>query len=149
MRFGDLVVLLLEGIAKIGWPRLRLRLARLAARILPEIPMLSGPWVVSFYDPDPSDARPITVDATLRQFGRHVYGVGHIQGQHGDGFSFNGVIRRNVFYGSFARLNEHVLAGTGTFVLKILARSDKLVGSCIWYDGQLDRAWSSPYLWER
>ena len=60
-----------------------------------------------------------------------------------------GRIKRNVFYGSFYRKNERILAGTGTFVLKIIADSRKMVGRCTWYDSLLDDVWSSSYVWLR
>jgi hypothetical protein len=66
-----------------------------------------------------------------------------------DVFHFRGTIKRNVFYGTFARQDAQVLAGTGTFVLKVMADSKTLIGQCMWYDATLDGVWSSDYEWHR
>lgn len=75
--------------------------------------------------------------------------MGHVQGEPGDPFVYRGSIKRNVFYGSFSRKDSPVLAGTGTFVLKILSDSRRLEGRCSWYDKILDDVWSSGYAWTR
>jgi len=66
-----------------------------------------------------------------------------------DTFTFHGTIRRNVLYGSYQRDDAHNLAGTGTFVLKIVAHSRAMEGQCLWYDGGLDAVWASGYGWRR
>jgi hypothetical protein len=54
-----------------------------------------------------------------------------------------------VFYGTFKRTDSHILAGTGTFVLKISANSRDMTGHCTWYDNALDDVWASEYVWTR
>ena len=110
---------------------------------------LAGHWNARFEDPAFSGALPVSIEATMKQFGRRLCGVGHVQGHPGDTFEFHGMIKRNVLYGTFARTDAHVLAGTGTFVLKIMADSKRLLGTCMWYDGLLDEVWASPYEWRR
>ena len=146
----DALTSVLALLARIATPLLARQLSQLSLRLLPNVPRLAGAWVLRFRDPQPSGhTRVIAVDAVLSQFGRSLSGTGHIQGQPGDPFEFHGSIKRNVVFGSFWRSNAHILAGTGTFVLKISADSRLLTGRCTWYDSLLDDAWSSQYVWTR
>jgi len=54
-----------------------------------------------------------------------------------------------VFYGAYRHTDSHVLAGTGTVVLKIEADSRTMEGHCLWFDSGLDAVWRSEYRWER
>jgi len=131
-------------------PLLQNQRARLCTRLAGDVPRLGRTWVVRFDEPRPAGSqKPQTIDATLRQFGRFVTGKGHIQGQQGDPFEYQGIIKRNVLYGSFRRVDSHVLAGTGTFLLKIGANSKEMSGHCSWYDNYLDDVWTSGYSWKR
>jgi len=114
-----------------------------------DVPRLAANWVIHFDDPCPGGFRPAAIDTSLLQFGHQIQGTGHLQGHPGDPFEFRGLIKRNVFYGSFYRKDAHLLAGTGTFVLKIAADSRSMIGHCIWYDSLLDDVWSSKYVWTR
>lgn len=150
MSLSDFVVLILELIARAAWPSLRARLSDWAGELLPDVPCLTGHWVADFHNPSRGKGtRRLAIDAHLLQFGRHVSGTGHVQGAPGDLFRFRGTIKRNVFYGSFAREDAQVLAGTGTFVLKVKADSKTMTGQCMWYDATLDGVWSSEYEWKR
>ncbi len=150
MILNEIAVLILEAIGRLLLPWFRPQLARLAHRLLSDLPILEGHWVVGFDDPSSEGERvPTTVHVELIQFGRRVNGSGHLQCSPHDSFTFSGTIRRNVFFGSYWRDDEHVLAGTGTFVLKIIAHSRELRGHCIWYDGLLEDVWNSSYVWRR
>lgn len=114
------------------------------------IPRVAGAWTVRFNEP--TGRRGVVaraIDAELQQCGRYIHGRGHLQGNGGDPFRYQGMIKRNVLYGTFQRLDSHVLAGTGTFVLRISADSNTFVGQCTWYDNHLDNVWSSEYRWIR
>lgn len=137
-------------LGKAAEPALRSRLSDLACWIVPDAPRLAGAWVVKFRDPLPGGgARVRCIDAELTQYGRLVHGTGHLQGEPGDPFQYRGWIKRNAFHGEFRRRSRSVLAGTGTFVLKIAADGEKMEGRCGWYDSGLDDVWSSNYLWRR
>ena len=144
----DFASYLLALVARVLTPAFQRQIARLCMQLVSDIPDLSGAWVVSFNDPLQSgQSRKRKIDATLQQFGRHLWGTGHVQGEPGDLFLYRGVIKRNAFYGTFRRVDSHVLAGTGTFVLQISANSRQLDGHCSWYDNLLDDVWSSSYAW--
>ncbi len=146
----DSIVYVLAVLARVLAPGLQRRVVRLCARLVSDVPQLGSAWVVRFDDPTRNgSSRPVAIDATLDQFGRFVRGRGHIHGEPGDPFIYRGVIKRNAFYGTFRRVDSHVLAGTGTFVLKISANSRHMTGNCTWYDNVLDDVWSSPYTWNR
>ena len=148
--FRDLLTFAFALIARVLTPALQRRLVRLCVHLSADVPRLGVTWVVRFRDPvSAQKARYRTIDATLQQFGRFVHGRGHIQGEPGDPFVYRGVIKRNAFYGSFRRVDSHLLAGTGTFVLKISANSTHLTGHCTWYDNRLDDVWTSDYAWVR
>lgn len=149
MRGNEVLVLILELLARLVWPGLQDRLARWATALLPDLPLLSGHWLVQFEDASAKRTRPTKIDADLRQFGRHVSGIGHIHGASADVFRFEGTIKRNVFIGTFARKDAHVLAGTGNFLLKVRADSRRLSGHCMWFDGRLEDVWVSKYEWNR
>lgn len=149
MRIAELIVVLLELAAQLAWPSLRDRIARFATGLLSDIPILAGHWSASFCDPSPQGAAEVVVDAHLNQFGRRIEGTGSIRGRPADAFAFNGIIKRNVFYGSFGRKDAHVLAGTGAFVLEIRADSQRLTGCAMWYDSVVEGVWSSDYCWSR
>jgi hypothetical protein len=149
MRVSELLVWGIEIVALFVWPRLRHRLSVIASDLMPDLPELGGHWVAHFQDPTPAGPQPLAVEVELQQFGRSLRGEGRILAQPGDVFDFRGTIRRNVFFGSFARHDSRVLAGSGAFVLKIVADSKHLRGSCLWYDGSLDDVWVSPYRWQR
>lgn len=89
------------------------------------------------------------MDVALSQFGTRIRGTGHIQGEPGQPFEFQGRVKWNVFYGTFSRRDTHVLAGTGTFVLKIAADTKSMTGCCAWFDSLIDEAWMSEYQWTR
>jgi hypothetical protein len=150
MRLNEILVLVLELIARAVWPSFRARIARWACELLPDVPRLAGHWVADFNNPTKGKGtKRLAIDASLVQFGRHISGAGHVQGHPADVFHFRGTIKRNVFYGTFARQDAQVLAGTGTFVLKVMADSKTLIGQCMWYDATLDGVWSSDYEWHR
>ena len=146
----DAVAFILSILAKPAGTALRSRLSRLSLWFLPNTPALAGAWVVSFRNPLPGGASRIQkIDALLMQFGRRVQGSGHVQGEPGDPFEYQGWIVRNAFFGEFRRKTQNVLAGTGTFVVKISADGRELRGRCGWYDSDLDAVWSSRYEWVR
>ena len=148
--FRDLLAYILAALSRVLTPAFQRQLVRLCVSLFADLPQLSGAWVIRFAEPGPSGGDTVTaIDAELRQFGRFVRGRGHRQGEPGDPFEYQGVIKRNVLYGSFQRVNANVLAGTGTFVLNISPDSRGLVGHCTWYDNGLDDVWSSNYLWTR
>jgi hypothetical protein len=132
-------------------PLLEDRLAQWALRLLPDLPKLGNAWwTLEFYDPTASGTKKRQrVNVELKQFGSKIQGLGYLYRQPEDRFSFEGRLRRNVFQGTFQRDDHHVLAGTGSFVLKILAHSRQLQGYCLWYDGLLDQVWASEYHWKR
>jgi hypothetical protein len=146
----DAITYLLALAARVLTPAFQRQLARLCVHLFNDVPLLDAAWVVHFHDPSPTDAfTPRTIDAQLNQFGRFITGNGHIQGEPGDPFQYRGVIKRNVLYGTFRRKDSHVLAGTGTFVLKISPNSRSMRGHCTWYDNDLEDVWISPYIWTR
>ena len=131
-------------------PAIQNLLERWATSLGGDVPRIGSAWVVRFYYPTAAKtARLSLIDARLRQFGRRVSGIGFVQGEPGDPFRYEGVIRRNVFYGTFRRNDAHILAGTGTFVLKIAADSRRMIGRCTWYQSRIDEVWSSKYVWLR
>jgi len=144
------LVVLLDGVARLVGRALEARLARVALLLAGDAPQLDGPWVVEFDDPTPGGGRKRSrVHVRLKQFGHRVRGTGHLERSPTDTFTFHGTIRRNVLYGSYQRDDAHNLAGTGTFVLKIVAHSRAMEGQCLWYDGGLDAVWASGYGWKR
>jgi len=148
-RLNEFLAKVLQLIAALAWPRLRERLSIMAQELLPDLPELAGYWIAHFEDPTPTGRAVMSVEICLQQVGRSLRGQGHILAQPGETFNFQGAIRRNVFFGSFARQDTRVLAGTGAFILKIIADSKHLRGNCLWYDGSLDDVWVSPYHWQR
>ena len=148
--FKDLITRLIELLAKLATPALERQLSRLATHLNSDVPQLEAAWVARFRDPlGAGESQVLAIDATLSQFGRRLHGIAHIQGHPGDLFDFQGFIKRNVFYGSFHRRDAHILAGTGTFILKIHADSHSMKGHCTWYDSLLDDVWHSEYEWNR
>ena len=146
----DILTYVLAILARILTPALQRRVIRLCLHIANDMPQLGTAWVVRFANPTRSGkSRNLAIDATLHQFGRFVRGYGHVHGEPGDLFVYKGVIKRNTFYGSFRRVDSHVLAGTGTFVLKISPNTRELEGHCTWFDNILDDVWSSNYKWTR
>lgn len=146
----DLLAFVLSILAKAAGPALKARLSDLSLWFLPDTPRLASAWVVRFRDPLPrGGSRPQLLDVVLKQYGRRVTGSGHVQGEPGDPFEYRGWIRRNAFYGEFRRKNKSVLAGTGTFVVKIAADGESMDGRCAWFDSEIDGPWSSRYRWER
>ena len=146
----DIIIFTLALLARVLTPALQHRVVRLCVHLASDVPQLGAAWVVHFANPTRSgNSRNIAIDATLQQFGRFVRGHGHVQGEPGDPFVYKGGIKRNAFYGSFRRVDSHVLAGTGTFVLKISANTRLMTGHCTWYDNLLDDVWSSNYTWNR
>lgn len=128
----------------------RQHIANFATKQLYDRAILAGQWSAEFSDPSVHGGPiPLTVDVKLSQFGKRLSGYGEIRGKPGDRFDFQGFVKRNVFIGTYARTNRHVLAGTGNFVLKIVADSKRMHGKCLWYDGLLDEVWTSGYLWKR
>lgn len=146
----DAIAYLLAALARALSPAFQRQLVRLCTRLVADVPQLGTAWVIRFSEPSrlagPDSA---AIDAELRQYGRFVRGRGHRQGEPGDPFEYRGVIKRNVLYGSFRRTDPRILAGTGTFVLKISPDSRRLTGHCTWYDNLLDDVWSSTYAWTR
>lgn len=146
----DILAFILSILAKLAGPLLRSRLSRLSLWLIPDTPRLAGAWVVRFRDPlSNGGSRVCSIDAVLSQYGRRVQGTGNVQGEPGDPFEYRGWIRRNTFFGEFRRKNQGVLAGTGTFVVKIAADGREMEGRCGWYDSDLDAVWSSRYEWVR
>jgi hypothetical protein len=146
----DFITYVLALVARVVTPGLGRQLSRLCGFIVGDVPQLGATWVVDFTDPAYSQGqRPVSIDANLQQFGRFLKGTGHIHGEPGDPFVYWGIIKRNAFYGTFSRKDSKVLAGTGTFILKISANSRQLQGYCSWYDNLLDDVWTSQYQWSR
>lgn len=114
-----------------------------------DVPSLSGHWIVTFRDPQGNRSVRVAIEATLNQRGRRVAGLAHLLGKPNDVFTFEGTVKRNVFLGTYARVDSHVLAGTGNFLLKVNANSRKMRGHCMWYDAGLDDVWVSRYRWEK
>ncbi len=143
-------MLVLSILAKFAGPQLGKQFSNFSFRILSDVPDLRDGWVVRFRDPFPnSTTRVLKIDAVLTQFGHRVRGFGHVQGEPNDPFEYSGTVRRNAFFGEFRRKNRSILAGTGTFVVKIVASGREMNGRCSWYDSDLDRVWSSRYDWSR
>lgn len=131
-------------------PGLERRLSQWASRFDLDVPRIGGAWVLRYRLSQKvagSDLR--YIDAILHQFGRRVRGVGHVEGEPGDPFEYRGEIIRNTFSGTFRRKDRRILAGTGTFLLKISANSLTMTGRCTWFDSTLDDVWTSVYLWTR
>lgn len=148
--FQNIAAYVLALVARVLTPAFQRQLARLCMHVVGDVPDLDGAWVVSFDDPTPSGkSKSRKIDALLQQFGRYVWGTGHVQGKPGDLFVYRGTIKRNAFYGSFRRVDSHILAGTGTFVLQISADSCQMTGRCSWYDNLVNDVWSSDYAWTR
>ena len=148
--FRDTITYLLALAARILTPKFQEGIRRLCIHLVADVPQLGTAWVVRFRDPCRNRySQTRSIDARLQQFGRFLWGTGHFQGEPGDPFKYQGIIKRNVFYGSFRRRDSHILAGTGTFVLKISADSGRMTGHCTWYDNLLDDVWFSRYLWIR
>ena len=146
--FADLVSRAFSLLAGLATPHFQKILERWATSIEDDVPRIGSTWVVHFRNPGTRrTARPALIDAHLHQFGRRVSGIGFIQGEPAIPFRYEGVIRRNVFYGTFKRKDSHVLTGTGTFVLKIAADSSRMAGRCTWYESRIDDVWSSGYVW--
>lgn len=146
----DVILYVLGLLTRILSPSLQTLLARFCMLLVADVPRLGTTWVVHFREPSRTgNSNGNAIDASLQQFGRYVAGKGHCQGKPGDVFEYRGFIKRNVFYGSFRRVDSHVLAGTGTFVLKISPDSRQLSGRCSWYDNILDDVWSTKYNWSR
>lgn len=147
---ADAISYLLSLVAQSLGPASRRQLSKLSLAISRDVPRIGTTWAVRFDDPTPKGVvRNRGIDASLQQYGRHIRGIGHIQGEPADIFQYEGIIKRNVFFGTFWRRDSHVLAGTGTFVLKVSPDSKQLSGQCSWYDNILDDAWSSDYEWTR
>lgn len=136
-------------LAKLAAPTVERWLSNWTASLFSDLPMIGGAWVARFDEPADDAVNPQNIDAVLRQFGRRIEGIAHVQGEPGDPFVFRGRVRRNVFYGVFKREDRRVLAGAGTFFLKVAADSRAMSGVCSWYDSDLDEVWSSPYAWTR
>lgn len=146
----DILTYVLALLARVLTPAFQRQIARLCLRLAADVPQVGTAWVVRFTEPWRSGrSRSRAIDAVLQQFGRFVRGDGHVQGHPGDPFEYRGVIKRNVFYGTFRRRDAHVLAGTGTFVLRISADSRSMTGYCTWYDNLIEGVWSSKYVWGR
>ena len=146
----DIVAYLFSFLARLVSPAVQYLLERWATNLAGDVPRIGVAWVVRFQEPIAiKGSRLNLIDTRLRQFGRRVWGVAYVQGEPGDPFRYDGFIRRNVFYGTFRREDAHVLAGTGTFVLKIAADSRIMTGRCTWYHSQIDDVWSSKYVWVR
>ncbi len=146
----DIITYVLALIARVLTPAFQRQVARLCSHLVADVPQLGTSWVVHFRQPSRfGQSKANAIDAELQQFGRFLRGNGHVQGEPGDPFKYRGVIKRNVFYGTFRRRSSHLLAGTGTFVLKINADSRRMIGHCTWYDNLLDDVWSSKYVWTR
>ncbi|GMW03105.1 MAG: hypothetical protein AMXMBFR84_42410 [Candidatus Hydrogenedentota bacterium] len=137
-------------LARLLTPAIQRQLARICTRMVGDVADLESTWLVTFTEPSPKGkVRTQAIDATILQFGRLIRGTGHIHGEPGDPFEYQGIVKRNVFYGTFRRKDSHVLAGTGSFVLKINADSREMTGRCTWYDNLLDDVWTSKYRWKR
>lgn len=137
-------------LARLLSPALRRHLSRQLARISGELPQLGGVWAVHFENPA-CYGRKVrrAIDAELEQFGQFVYGTGHLHGEPGDPFEYRGFVKRNAVYGFFRRKDSNILAGTGTFVLKVSPDTQKMAGHCTWYDNPLDDVWASAYRWTK
>lgn len=141
---------LLALLARLIAPALQSELSWLASSLSADLPLINAAWCVRFRDVRASGILYSRgIDATLYQFGRRVWGVGHVQAEPGDPFEYRGIIRRNVFYGTFRRKDARILAGTGTFILKIRADSQLMEGRCTWFDSDIDDVRSSAYVWTR
>lgn len=145
----ELGYVMLAWLARVSFKYFRGWLHRLLMHWLVDVPDLGAPWVVHFFDPGIAESGENLIDARLSQCGRRVWGVGHTPGEKRDCFRYEGKIRRNVLYGTFQRKDRRVLAGTGSFVVKIGADSNVMAGHCAWYDSYLDEVWSSAYVWKR
>ncbi len=148
-RLQDAFAAILIIIARLATPAIERRLARVATFLISDIPLLDSAWIVRFYESTKGETRRVDIDSVLHQFGRRVHGTGHIQGEPHEIFEYFGTIKRNVLYGTFRRKDAHILAGTGSFVLKIDAYSKTMKGYCVWYDNQVDGPWISKYSWRR
>ncbi|MBI1784431.1 hypothetical protein HYR69_04740 [Candidatus Sumerlaeota bacterium] len=145
----DLLARVLSALAKFVTPALERQLAALATELVTDVPRVSGPWVIRFQWPRPMGGRPETIDATFKQFGREVRGTGQIRGRPAELYRYHARVKRNVLYGTYARKDRHVLAGTGSFTLKINPNSKQMSGYCAWYDSHIDDVWLSTYSWNR
>lgn len=146
----DLIARLLALVAAVVSPAAQNMLERWARSLAGDAPRVGGAWVVRFSYPFPGRGRRrAKIDARLRQFGRRVQGVGFLQGDPGDPFQYEGFIRRNALFGTFRRKDAQMLAGTGTFLLKIAADCSRMSGRCAWYQSRIDDVWSSRYDWRR
>jgi len=135
---------ILRLLAKLVSSSLERRLEAWSARLTPDLPRLSGGWVVGFSYPKPLRGRGRDrINLTFKQFGARIDGVGHVEGMPDDPLVYEGRINRNVLYGTVRRKNRGVLAGLGTFVLKIGSDSRTLVGTCAWYQSRKDGVWAS------
>lgn len=148
--FQSLVLKTFSILAHAIAPLFRTRLAKLLRKVSGDIPQVSGAWVIEYQEPDHDNTTCASlIDAKLEQFGTFVIGTGHVQGFPGDPFRYEAVIKRNAMYGTFKRKDSDVLAGTGTFVLKVAADLKTMQGHCSWYDSGLDGVWRSHFLWHR
>jgi hypothetical protein len=151
-RLSELLVLMLELIARILTPAAKRRLAEFANNLLVDVPLIEGFWAVEFQDSLPARGTQSTmreIDAHLTQFGRKIQGRGHLHGESSDEFHFRGIIRRDIFLGQYQRKNLRILGGVGSFVLKIDGLSKTMTGKCLWYEGTDDQVWHSEYRWKR
>jgi len=148
--FQDIFSYILLSLSKILAPKTGAALARLATQFSSDLPDLNAPWVIRFRWPAGAGrSQAARIDVTIRQFGKFIRASGHPEGEPDALFEYTGTIRRNVVYGTFRRKDSHVLAGTGAFIIKILADNRTLAGSCAWYASRPDAVWRSPHVWRR
>ena len=120
-------------------------LSNASSNLLGDFPKIEGDWEVEFTEHDGSDKK---IELTIERFGKSVKGSGHIVGNSVDPFIFRAVLKRQVLVGNFRR-SRSVLAGTGSFLLKISADEKSMCGHCCWYENNIENICSSNYKWTK
>ena len=119
-------------------------------RLFRDLPNITGKWKTQYnFVRDGKDEVEATESVTVRKRGRWCVGEASMKGNFNRIWHLSGEIRGRYWSGKVRAGDRHTLSGAGVFQLKIWEHGRKMEGYMLWWDGELDRIYVTPYLWQK
>jgi hypothetical protein len=119
-------------------------------RLFRDLPDIAGKWKTQYkFVRDGKDEVEATESVTVRKKGRWCVGRATMKGEFNRTWHLSGEIRGRYWSGKVYADDRHTLSGSGVFQLKVWEHARRMEGHMLWWDGELDRIYVTPYLWHR
>jgi hypothetical protein len=141
------IISILAGLSLI--PLLKLCVA-IWDRLILDLPNISGKWKTEHKFIKNGKEEVVAKETVIiKKSGRWCVGNATMKEEFNRSWILTGEIRGRYWAGKVRANDRHTLSGSGVFQLKIWEHGRKMKGYMLWWDGELDEIYTTPYKWEK